>query len=57
MEEFLIDLEQLKVKPGDDVIADRIDKIVDAIIENRKSIIKHYEDHKSDAFSQLTRNT
>ena len=42
MEEFLIDLEQLKVeKKKGLVLADHLNKIVDAIIENRKYIIKH----------------
>jgi len=42
MEEFLIDLEKLKVeKKKGVVLADRLNKIVDAIIENRKFIIKH----------------
>ncbi|GAF78700.1 unnamed protein product [marine sediment metagenome] len=42
MEEFLIDLEQLKVeKKKGIVLADSLNKIVDAIIENRKIIIKH----------------
>ena len=42
MEEFLIDLEQLKVeKKKGLVLADHLNKIVDAIIENRKFIIKH----------------
>ena len=50
MEEFAIDLEKLKVKPGDPVTHDRITSIVNAIIENRKAIRKHLEDHKSDAF-------
>lgn len=46
MEEFLIDLEQLKVKPEDPTVtADRINKIVDAISENRKAIIEHKKDH------------
>ncbi len=40
MEEFRIDLEKLKVKPGDSVRADRITSIVDAIIENRNAIIE-----------------
>jgi len=50
MKEFSIDLEKLKVKPGDDVRADRITSIVNAIIENRKAIIKHDEDHKAGKF-------
>ena len=42
MEESLIDLEQLKVeKKKGLVLADHLNKIVDAIIENRKCIIKH----------------
>lgn len=42
MEEFLIDLEQLKVeKKKGLVLADHLNKIVDAVIENRKYIIKH----------------
>ena len=42
MEEFLIDLEQLKIdKKKGIVLADRLNKIVDAIIENREFIIKH----------------
>ncbi len=41
MEEFLIDLEQLKVeKKKGLVLADHLNKIVDAIIENRKAIIE-----------------
>jgi len=45
MEEFSIDLEKLKLKPGDTVTHDRITSIVQAIIENRKAIRKHIEDH------------
>ena len=42
MEEFLTDLEQLKVeKKKGLVLADHLNKIVDAIIENREFIIKH----------------
>jgi len=42
MEEFLIDLEQLKVeKKKGLVLADHLNKIVDAIIENRAFIARH----------------
>lgn len=34
-----LDLEQLKIKPGDSIKAEQLNKIVDAIIEIRKSII------------------
>ena len=45
MEEFLSDLEQLKVeKKKGLVLADHLNKIVDAIIENRKYIIKHEDE-------------
>jgi hypothetical protein len=47
MEEFLTDLEQLKVeKKKGLVLADHLNKIVDAIIENRKLIIKHENELK-----------
>jgi len=45
MGEFLTDLEQLKVaKKKGLVLADHLNKIVDAIIENRKFIIKHEDE-------------
>jgi hypothetical protein len=47
MEEFLTDLEQLKVeKKKGLILADHLNKIVDAIIENRKLIIKHEDELK-----------
>ena len=47
MEEFLTGLEQLKVeKKKGLVLADHLNKIVDAIIENRKLIIKHENELK-----------
>lgn len=48
MEEFSIDLEKLKVEPGDEIRADRITSIVQAIIENKRAIIKHQEKHNSE---------
>lgn len=52
MVELWIDLEKLKVKTGD--IANdpnHINAIIDAMIQHRKAIVKHEEDHKAGKFS------
>lgn len=41
-----IDLEKLKFKSGDPIKAEQLNKIVDAIIEIRKSLIEHYKTHQ-----------
>lgn len=45
MKGFAIDLEELKIKPGDPVSATHLNKIIDAIIENRKYGSDLMEDH------------
>ena len=45
MKGFAMDLEELKIKPGDPVSATHLNKIIDAIIENRKYGSDLMEDH------------
>lgn len=46
MEGILEFLEKLKINSGDPITAEHLNKIIDAIIETRKEIIKHHKEHE-----------
>ena len=57
MEEFTIDLEKLKIKPGASATAEHLNKIIDAMIETRKYVSdlmeEHNEEHRQEILEKM----